>query len=357
MKYPALLSIADILPCLDDYDSIIDVRSQSEFAEDHVPGAINCPVLDDAERVEIGTLYKQVSPFDAKKKGAALVSHNIGRHLESALLDKPRDWKPLVYCWRGGNRSGAMAHVLARIGWPAVQLDGGYKEYRRQVIQLLTELPQQLRFIVICGTTGSGKSRLLQTLARHGAQVLDLEQLAAHRGSVLGHLPSEPQPSQKMFESRLWHALRHFDPARPVYIESESKKVGNLRVPEALMDCMRASACVSVQLSQQDRVALLMEDYAHFVDAPAALNAQLDCLTLRYGKESIGRWQQMALQGEMAPLVEELLAEHYDPAYLKSIDRNFSQYGQASVLEIAGVSAEAFDDAAGKLLTAAGGQA
>ena len=352
MKYPALLPIADVLPGLDGYDTIIDVRSPSEFAEDHIPGAINCPVLNDAERAEIGTLYKQVSPFDAKKKGAALVSRNIGRHIESVLIEKPRDWKPLVYCWRGGNRSGAMAHVLARIGWPAVQLDGGYKEYRRQVSQLLAELPGQLEFIVICGTTGSGKSRLLQTLARHGAQVLDLEQLAAHRGSVLGHLPSEPQPSQKMFESRLWQALRHFDAARPVYIESESKKVGNLRVPEALMERMRASECVSVQLSQQDRVQLLMEDYAHFVDAPAALNTQLDCLVTRYGKEAIGRWQQMALAGEMALLVEELLAEHYDPAYLKSIDRNFSRFGQASTLEIAGVSAEAFDEAAQRLLVA-----
>ena len=351
MKYPALLSIADVLPSLDNYDSIIDVRSPSEFAEDHIPGAINCPVLDDAERVEIGTMYKQVSPFDAKKKGAALVSHNIGKHLETALADKPRDWKPLIYCWRGGNRSGAMAHVLARIGWPAVQLDGGYKEYRRQVNQVLAELPARFRYIVICGTTGSGKSRLLQTLVRHGAQVLDLEQLASHRGSVLGHLPSEPQPSQKMFESQLWQALRHFDPARPVYIESESKKVGNLRVPDALMERMRASECVSVQLSQADRVALLMEDYAHFVAAPDALNTQLDCLVTQYGHEKIGRWHQLALDGQMGPLVEELLADHYDPAYIRSIGRNFGRFSDAAVLEIAGVSEEAFDDAATRLLT------
>jgi len=350
MKYPALLPISEVLPALASYDTIIDVRSPSEFAEDHIPGAINCPVLDDAERAEIGTLYKQVSPFEAKKKGAALVARNIGAHIETTLFDKPRDWKPLVYCWRGGNRSGSMAHILARVGWQAVQLDGGYKEYRRQVNQALAELPGRYRFIVVCGTTGSGKSRLLQTLARKGPQVLDLEQLAAHRGSVLGHLPSEPQPSQKMFESRLWQVLRSFDPARPVYVESESKKVGNVRVPDALMNRMRASECVSVQLSQANRVALLMEDYVHFMADPNALNARLDCLAVLYGKEKIAGWQQMALRGEMAALVKELLADHYDPAYIKSIGRNFSRFAQASALEISGISDAAFDDAATRLL-------
>jgi tRNA 2-selenouridine synthase len=350
MRYPALLPINDVLARLSSYDTIIDVRSPSEFAEDHIPGAINCPVLDDAERAEIGTLYKQSSPFEAKKKGAALVARNIGAHIEGALLDKPREWKPLIYCWRGGNRSGAMAHILARIGWPAVQLDGGYKEYRRQVNLALAELPARFRYIVVCGTTGSGKSRLLQTLARRGAQVLDLEQMAQHRGSVLGHLPSEPQPSQKMFESRLWEAMHGFDPARPVYVESESKKVGNVRVPDALMDAVRGSECVSVQLSQANRVALLMEDYNHFVDAPDALNTQLDCLVTLYGRETISRWQQMALQGEMEGLVEELLAGHYDPAYTKSIRRNFARFGDALALDITGTSASAFDDAASRLL-------
>jgi tRNA 2-selenouridine synthase len=245
-----------------------------------------------------------------------------------------------------------MAHILSKVGWQAVQLDGGYKEYRRQVNQALAELPAQFRFIVVCGTTGSGKSRLLQTLDRHGAQVLDLEQLAAHRGSVLGHLPSEPQPSQKMFESRLWHGLQGFDPSRPVYVESESKKVGNLRVPEALMEKIRASECVSVQLSQADRVALLMEDYAHFVEAPEALNVRLDCLAMLYGRDKINHWQQLALEERMQPLVEELLTDHYDPAYNKSIRRNFTRFGDAMVLEIRDISAGAFDEAATTLLAA-----
>ena len=224
MKYPALLPADDVLAHLDDYDSIIDVRSESEFALDHVPGAINCPVLNDVERVQVGTIYKQNSTFEAKKIGAALVAKNIALHLQQTLADKPRDWKPLIYCWRGGNRSGAMAHILAKIGWPAVQLDGGYREYRRSVLSLLDSAPETLSFRVICGTTGSGKSRLLTSLANEGAQVLDLEQLAAHRGSVLGGIPGEPQPSQKMFESRILQKLQSFNAVRPVYGESEKPK-------------------------------------------------------------------------------------------------------------------------------------
>lgn len=355
MKFPALLPVQQVLPELDGFDAIIDVRSPSEFAEDHVPGAINCPVLDDEERIEIGTLYKQISPFDAKKRGAALVSRNIGRHIESSFADCPRNWKPMVYCWRGGNRSGSMAHVLARIGWPVIQLDGGYKEYRRQVVQDLETLPQGLDLRVICGTTGSGKSLLLRTLHKLGAQVLDLEQLAAHRGSVLGNLPTEEQPSQKLFESRIWHALRGFDPARPVYVESESKKVGNLRVPDALMLRMRASPCIALQLSRAERVNLLMDEYAHFVADPDHLNRQLERLVQLHGSATIARWQDMARQGQMQALVDELLEQHYDPAYLKSIGRNFSEYPHARQLQVEEYSEAAFEKAAQELLGIQGG--
>jgi tRNA 2-selenouridine synthase len=350
MKYPALLSFDEILPQLDLFDTVIDVRSESEYAEDHIPGAINCPVLNDAERARVGTLYKQVNSFEAKKIGAAITARNIGNHIDALLLDKPRDWKPLIYCWRGGNRSGSMTHVLARIGWPAVQLDGGYKEYRRHVNAALAELPSRFDFHVVCGTTGSGKSRLLQTLAAEGAQVLDLEQLAAHRGSVLGNLPSEPQPTQKSFESAIWQTLRRFSPEQAVFVESESKKVGNLRVPDALMERMRASPCVSLGLSQPNRVRLLMEDYAHFVNDPAVLNRQLDCLVALHGHVKIAEWQAMALGGQMETLVEQLLVQHYDPAYLRSIDRNFAQFSSAQNVELEDISQAAFAQAARRLL-------
>ena len=345
MKYPAVLTFDAILPELHSFDAIIDARSESEFALDHLPGAINCPVLNDAERILVGTTYKQVNAFEAKKIGAPLVARNIAHAIETLFLDKPRDWKPLVYCWRGGNRSGSMVHILAKVGWPVVQLDGGYKAYRAHVSAAL-ETPLTLDWRVICGTTGSGKSRLLETLDGIGAQVLDLEQLAAHRGSLLGSLPDEPQPSQKMFETRIWDKLRSFDPARPVFVESESKKVGNLRVPDAVMVAMRASPCISLTLSRPDRVRLLTQDYSHFVRDPQALNTQLEHLVLLHGRAKIAAWHALANAGDMAPLVDALLVEHYDPAYLKSIDRNFAQYKDAQVLPLADIGAADFAAAA-----------
>ena len=351
MKYPALLTADACLAQLEQYDSIIDVRSESEYALDHIPGAINCPVLNDAQRIEVGTLYKQTSAFEAKKIGAALVAENIALHLKQKFRDQPRDWKPLIYCWRGGNRSGAMTHIFAKIGWPVHQLDGGYKEYRRFITQQIDQQAQTLSFQVICGPTGSGKSRLLQMLAAQGAQVLDLEKLAAHRGSVLGHLPTESQPTQKMFESRIWQTLRHYVADLPVYVESESKKIGNCRVPELLMEKMRASPCIALELSAESRVQLLMEDYAHFVQQPHLLSVQLDHLLTLHGREKIKRWHAMAESGELTNLVHELLTEHYDPAYLRSIQRNFLQLSSAQSLALENISTNAFLQAANALLS------
>lgn len=336
--------------CLDGYDTIIDVRSPAEYAEDHIPGAINCPVLDNEERARVGTLYKQVNAFEAKKVGAALVARNIAHHIERYFSDKPKQWKPLVYCWRGGSRSGAMAHIFSKIGWQAVQLNGGYKTYRREVIRALDETPARYLFHVICGTTGSGKSRLLQALAKAGAQVIDLEQLAAHRGSVLGNIPALPQPSQKCFESNLWDTLRRYDPALPVFVESESRKVGVLRVPDALINRIRASQCTALVLSLENRKRLLMEDYAHFVRDPTWLNARLERLTKLHGHAKIAFWQDMALNGKMNELAGELLAEHYDPLYLRSIYRNFMHANKAQKLALPDIDEASFQKAAQALM-------
>ncbi|MES2070400.1 MAG: tRNA 2-selenouridine(34) synthase MnmH [Pseudomonadota bacterium] len=357
MKYPELASFGDLLPRLAEFDAIIDVRSPAEYAEDHIPGAINCPVLDDEQRIRVGTIYKQVNAFEAKKIGAALVARNIALHIENRFLDQPKDWKPLVYCWRGGNRSGAMALILAKIGWPVAQLDGGYKNFRSHVNEVLPEFASRFQWRVICGTTGSGKSRLLQTLDAQGAQVLDLEQLAAHRGSVLGGLPSQPQPSQKKFESGIWQTLRHFDAARPVYVEAESKKVGKLRVPDAIMEAMRKSPCISLRLPTEQRVQLLMDDYAHFILDIDNLNQQLDCLQSLHGKERIQSWKQLAHAGLIHELVRELLEKHYDPAYLRSINKNFLLSTQALPIDQTGINGEDFLLSANRIFEAAGSHA
>ena len=306
------------------FDEIIDVRSPSEFAEDRIPGAINLPVLNDAERERVGTLYKQVSSFDAKKLGAALVSRNIAQHLETWFADKPKSYRPLVYCWRGGSRSGSMTHILQKIGFAAIQLDGGYKAYRRHVVAELATLPSSLSYRVVCGPTGSGKSRLLQELARLGGQVLDLEMLASHRGSLLGALPDQPQPTQKRFESAIWSALSGFDPARPVFVESESKKIGSLRVPDALITAMRASPCIRLEVPLESRVRLLTEDYVHFLHDPETINRQLGFLTALRGSETIVAWQELVSQQAWDQLVAALLTQHYDPAYLRSLSSNYA---------------------------------
>ncbi|MBS0338259.1 MAG: tRNA 2-selenouridine(34) synthase MnmH [Proteobacteria bacterium] len=332
------------------FDAVIDVRSPAEFAEDHVPGAISAPVLDNEERARVGTIYKQVSPFDAKKLGAALVAKNIARHIEEKFAAMPRDWKPLVYCWRGGKRSGAMAHILREIGWDAWSVEGGYKAYRHFIVDALSTLPLQFGFRVIHGTTGSGKSRLLRALGDAGAQVLDLEDLAAHRGSVLGNLPDRPQPSQKMFETLLWDALRKFDPAKPVFVEGESKKIGQLQVPEALMHAMRASDCVLLEAGRETRIALLSDEYRHFFADPAVLYAQLDCLRGLYGAQVIEDWKGLAARGEWHDLVGSLLDDHYDPAYRRSALRNYVKLPEAAQVTLDSPADEDFARLARRLI-------
>lgn len=313
-------TVADIAA----YDEIIDVRSPAEFAEDHIPGAINCPVLDNEQRIQVGTLYKQVSPFEAKKIGAALVSENIARHLKERFLDRPKGWKPLIYCWRGGDRSGSMTTVFRAIGWPAGQLDGGYKSWRAQVIAQLAELPAQFRFTVLCGATGNAKTRILQALGDQGEQVLDLETLACHKGSVLGVLPDQPQPSQKAFETALLQALSRLDPARPLYVEAESRKIGNLHVPEALIARIREGDCVHVSATMEARVSFLLKDYDYFLCRPELLTPRLEVLRSLQSRETIARWHELVSTGDWPTLVRELLEVHYDPLYHRSQNSNFT---------------------------------
>ncbi len=313
---------------LDGFDTIVDARSPAEYAEDRLPGAVNWPVLDDDERKVVGTENKQVSPFDAKKMGAAMVARRIAEHLEAHVIDKPRDWQPLVYCWRGGKRSGTLAWFLGEIGFRTHVIQGGYKAFRAVVRQQLDLLPAQLRFVVVAGRTGSGKTRLLQALSAQGAQVLDLEGLARHRGSVLGGLPGQSQPGQKAFETTVWDALRRFDRDRPVFVESESRKIGARQVPEALLSTMRGQGrCVIVDMPDDARVALLLEEYAFFKRDAQGFCRHLDALVELQGRDTVQRWQAMVHAGQWGDVYRDLMLRHYDPLYTRSIRRNFDVDG------------------------------
>ncbi|MBI4987150.1 MAG: tRNA 2-selenouridine(34) synthase MnmH [Rhodocyclales bacterium] len=323
---------------LGEFDDIIDARSPGEYADDHLPGAISCPVLSDAERARVGTIYKQVSPFEAKKLGAVLVARNIARHIEENFLAKPREWKPLVYCWRGGKRSGAFCHILREVGWNAHRLDGGYKAWRRQVLDDLEFLPGRFRFQVISGATGSAKSRILEALGAHGAQILHLEELAAHKGSLLGNLPDAPQPSQKAFESRLHAALGALDPQRPVFTEAESRRIGAVHLPESLIAAIRAAPCLRIDATLAARVEFLLRDYAYFLTDPIRLAGQLELLRSLQSGERVERWLAFVAQQNFPDLVAELLEAHYDPLYQRSQTKNFSAYGAAPSFATADLS-------------------
>jgi tRNA 2-selenouridine synthase len=317
------------LDSIAQFDEIIDVRTPLEFFEDHIPGALNAPVLSNEERVLIGTMYAQESPFKATRLGAALVARNIAEHLETRFADRPRNWHPLVYCWRGGKRSGAMTTWFNMIGWPARQLQGGYKTYRRDIVHALDSLPHRFDYRVLLGPTGTGKTRLLQALAGIGAQVLDLEALAAHRGSLLGALPDQEQPSQKMFETRLIQALRQLDPAQPVFIEAESSRIGRVTLPKSLLEAFHQGRCIALQASLDERVAFLLDDYAALFDDTEGFKRQLGRMTGLHSKKEIAAWQAMIEADAREALFRELLARHYDPAYARSQDRHFAQAGGA----------------------------
>ena len=345
-----LLPAQDALGQLNAFDLIIDARSESEYAEDHLPGAVNWPTLNDEERKTTGTTYKQVNAFEAKKRGAALAARNISAHIEREVIDKPKDWKPLLYCWRGGKRSGSLALVLDQIGFRVTLVEGGYKAFRAAVMADIPRLAPRFDWRVICGTTGSGKTRLLQALHAAGAQVLDLEALANHRSSVLGAIPGVPQPTQKHFDTRIWDALRQLDPTRPVFVESESKKVGNVAVPTTLIETMRTGQCLNLLLPDTERVALLMEDYDFFVRDTTVFCERLDALTQARGKQVIDEWKERAQQGQIASVVQELLTLHYDPVYIESMARNFKRYATAQPITPADRSSEAMGALAGALL-------
>lgn len=347
------ISAAQALQQWDDYAPIIDVRTSAEYELDHLEPTVNHPVLDNDQRVHIGTLH-QSDKFEARRQGAALVARNIAAMLEGPLQSLNPKARVLVYCWRGGNRSGALATILSRVGWHTTVIDGGYKSLRAELVLDLPRLVERLRFCVIAGRTGVGKSQLLQALQAKGAQVLDLEALAQHRGSLLGAQPGAQQPSQKRFESLIWGQLRRFDPAMPVFVESESRKVGAVQVPESLIHAMRQSACVLIDAPVQVRTALLLNEYTQFLDAPQALAALLQPLVSLHGHERINTWRTLIEKGQWPDLVQCLLLEHYDPSYDRSMKRNYQRIDHAPIFTRQGADSGALEALTHQIVETAG---
>ncbi len=311
------------------FDQIIDCRSPAEFTEDHLPNAINLPVLSDSERVEVGTIYKQVSTFEARRLGASLVSRNVARHLDGPLRQTPSTERLLLYCWRGGQRSRSFATILDQIGWDVQVIDGGWKAYRSHVVQFLQDVCPKLPFVIITGCTGAGKTLVLQSLMQQGAQCLDLEGLAHHKGSIFGGDPGEPQPSQKLFETRIAEQLSSFTSDRPIFVESESAKVGKLNLPEALWTAMKGAPSLELDVEIEERASFILRDYEEWVGDGPRVEGALDRLMPRHGKETIARWREMARSGDWDDLVTELLADHYDPLY-RSASRQYFQTPSSS---------------------------
>lgn len=317
------------------YDEIIDVRAPIEFAEDHVPGAINLPVLTDDERATVGTIYKQESVFEARKIGAGLVSANIAKHLRTHFSDKPGGYRPLVYCWRGGQRSRSMATVMAEVGWPLTLLKGGYKAFRKRVLSDLDTAPRRFRYRVLAGLTGTGKTEVLHRLRERGEQILDLEGLANHQGSLLGEPGGGQGVTQKKFDTRIWNALRLMDSSRPVWTEAESSKIGRVFCPKALLTMLRCSERIEIEVSIDDRVRYLNERYAHWHMNPAGLIDKLKWLNQRHGQAEIDAWTRLIESGEWASFVRRLLETHYDPAYRTALGSTAGPVHRVSAASIA----------------------
>ncbi len=338
LSIPSLADLARL-----GFDEVIDVRSPSEFTEDHLPGAVNLPVLDDAERARVGTIYVQESRFLARRIGAALVARNVAQHLEGYLAGKGPDFRPLVYCWRGGQRSGAFATILIQVGWRVETIEGGYRSYRRLVQSALYDAPFPAPIVVLDGNTGTAKTALLGHLARLGVQVIDLEGLANHRGSLFGARPGG-QPSQKGFESRLAAAMVELDPSRPVVVEAESSKIGDRVLPPALWAAMRAAPRIEVTAPLPERARFLARAYADMAEDREGFAAVLDQLRPYHAAERVEAWHWLLAEGALEALAGRLMAEHYDPRYGKHRARMAAQVGagvRADDLSEAGLAAAA----------------
>ena len=304
------------------FDTIIDVRSPLEFAEDHIVGAINCPVLSDLERQKVGTIYKKESSFKAKIIGSSLTAKNIAFHIENKFMEKKGSWQPLIYCWRGGQRSKAFSIVLSEVGWRTNQLKGGYKEYRNQVINFLDNIGPKLKITLISGKTGSAKTKILQSIEKEGGQILDLEGLANHKGSLLGKIPDLIQPSQKFFESLIFNKIQKLNLKDKIYIEAESSKIGNIHIPKSIWKKMIKSPRIEISANVELRTKFLVSDYDYMCNDPTLINPIIKGLKNRLSKKLFDEWTNLIDRKKWFDLTKSFLENHYDPSYSSNTIKN-----------------------------------
>ncbi len=315
---------------LKNIDLIIDVRSPLEFSIDHIPGSVNLPVLYNEEREIIGKIYKNISSFEARKKGAMLIAKNISKHLENTLCDKTNNFTPLIYCWRGGQRSKSMSKIFSEIGWRNYILNGGYKNYRKNIINNLKDISSKLNLIILSGYTGVGKTEIIDLLDTKGIQTINLEKFANHKGSLLGKVKNEKQPSQPFFESLIYDKLEKFDITQQIIMEAESSKIGNLQIPPSIWKKMIKASTINITAKQSYRANYLLKNYNHIINDKKDIFIFIASMKKRYGDLVILNWIEEIKKGQWKKFVKEILKTHFDPSYNKS----FSKKNRSIILNI-----------------------
>ena len=339
-------------PCdLSEFSEIIDVRSPAEYALDHIPGAINLPVLDDEQRIKVGTLYK-VNTFEARRLGAALISANVSQHIQSQMMQHGLDYRPLLYCWRGGMRSRSFTFILQSIGWKPHVITGGYRAFRKFIVEETEELflTENLNLQVLSGLTGVGKTRLLKAIEQQGGQVLDLEGLANHKGSLLGATPSSQQPAQKKFETDLCHKMKKFDLSKPIFTEAESNRIGNIHCPPALWRALKRSTTINIQLPISERIKILLQEYPHFTKDTTKLKLLLSKLIPLRGNDLVTHWNTLIDTEKWDQFVHSVLETHYDLCYRSPGEEDSNYQKATSEILIPDASTESFTQAANQTL-------
>jgi tRNA 2-selenouridine synthase len=297
-----------------DKPIFVDMRAPAEYADGHIPGAVSIPLFDDDERRIVGTIYHKNGPEEAKQQGLGIVSGKLPE-LVSQIRDLYQSGRTVVvYCWRGGMRSKSVVSVLELMGIPAFQLVGGYKAYRRYVLDTLAAFDLTPTVVSLCGSTGVGKTTLLTLLQDAGAAVIDLEKLANHRGSAFGQVGLGQPATAQNFDAQLLIELRRLNDSPYILVECESKRIGNVYIPEVLFAAMKRGPRILAHASVETRVARLMDEYLSSY-SPEEIRDSLITLTKRLGAAKTDRLLAAFAAGRVDEVVRFLLVDYYDPLY------------------------------------------